>query len=158
MRDKDYTPSEHSIRLAKAAFVAERHWTPLPRIATVARLIFDSLQQPAVASVRSSQVASKQVIYQAEPFVIDLRLEAETGRQKVSLIGQILNSRRSTRKLEGVSVILLSGDREVAKTATNAQGEFDFEFENQDGLQLHITIGGQKAVGIILPPPGEGSL
>jgi hypothetical protein len=50
-------------------------------------------------------------------------------------------------------VVLLSGERLVAKTAANPSGEFEFELGDEKGLQLFINIRGQRAIGIGLPDP-----
>jgi hypothetical protein len=66
-------------------------------------------------------------------------------------MGQVLNARKPDMKTEDVDVVLLSGERLVAKTTTNPAGEFEFEFDDGKGLQLFINIRGQRAIGIVLP-------
>jgi len=147
-----YSPSASAVRCVKAAFVSETRWRWLPQMARMARLVFDTSHH-AAAAVRNSVPCSRQFLYKAEPFVIDLRVELEPSQSRVLLIGQVLNSRRPDMKTEDVDVLLLSGERLVAKTSTNPAGEFEFEFEFDDGkgLQLFINIRGQRAIGIVLP-------
>jgi hypothetical protein len=97
--------------------------------------------------------SSRQFLHEAEPFVIDLRVESEPAKKRVWLMGQILNSKRPGKKLEAVDVVLLSGERLVAKAAANPSGEFELEFGDERGLQLFINIRGQRAIGIVLPDP-----
>jgi hypothetical protein len=152
-REVAYHPPASAVRLVKAAYTVERRWGWLPQIAKVARLVFDSARQPSVATVRGSTPSSRQFLHEAEPFVIDLRVESEPARKRVSLIGQVLNSKRPGKKMEAVDVVLLSGRRLVAKTAANPSGEFELEFAEERGLQLFINIQGQRAIGIVLPDP-----
>jgi len=150
-RLRAYEPPEHLVESVMAAFQTERRWSPVGPFTKLARLVSDSFRQPSLAAVRSSAPVSQQLVYEAEPFIIDLRLQSEPGRQRVSLIGQILNANKPSRTIEGVEVVLLSGNHEIAKNTTNALGEFDFEFGDEQGLQLYITLRGRKALGIILP-------
>jgi hypothetical protein len=39
----------------------------------------------------------------------------------------------------------------VRETEANSSGEFDFEFKDEEGLQLFLDIGGQKVIEIRLP-------
>ena len=154
-REVAYSPPVSAVRVVKAAYVAGHRWHWLPRIPRMARLIFDTSLQPAPAAVRSSAAPGRQFLHEAEPYVIDLRVEAEPARKRVSLIGQVLNSKRPDISMEGVDVVLLSGERFVAKTSANSSGEFEFEFGDEKGLQLFINIRGHHAIGIVLPDSGS---
>lgn len=149
-REPAYRPAENAVRSVKAAYVWESRWKWLPQIARMARLVFDTSRHAAVA-VRGSMPSSRQFMYKAEPFVIDLRVELEPVQSRVWLIGQVLNSRKPDVKIEDVDVLLLSGERLLAKTTTNPAGEFEFEFDDGRALQLFINIRGQRAIGIVLP-------
>lgn len=150
-REAAYSPPASAVHVVKAAYAGEHRWRWLPKISRMARLIFDSSFQTAPAAVRSSMLSGRQFLHEAEPFVIDLRVEAEPARRRVSLIGQVLNSKKPESRMEGVDVVLLSGERFVAKTAANSSGEFELEFGNERGLQLFINIRGHRAIGIVLP-------
>jgi hypothetical protein len=153
-RETDYCPPPHAVRFVKAAYAAaESRWGWLPQLARMARLVFDSSRQLSTAAVRGSMPSSRHLLHQAEPFVIDLRVESEPAKKRVWLMGQILNSKKPHTKIEAVDVVLLSGERLVAKTAANPAGEFEFEFADERGLQLFINIRGQRAIGIVLPDP-----
>jgi hypothetical protein len=149
-REPAYRPSANAVRCVKAAYLSESRWKWLPQMARMARLVFDTSHH-AAAAVRSSVPCSRQFLYKAEPFVIDLRVELEPSQSRVWLMGQVLNARKPDMKTEDVDVVLLSGERLVAKTTTNPAGEFEFEFDDGKGLQLFINIRGQRAIGIVLP-------
>jgi hypothetical protein len=150
-REISYSPPVTAVVLVKAAYLAEHTWGWLPRVARMARLIFDSSIQPAPATVRSAMAAGRQFLHEAEPYVIDLRVESEAARKRVWLIGQVLNSKEPEAGMDGVEVVLLSGERFVAKTEANSSGEFEFELGDEKGLQLFINIRGNRAIGIALP-------
>jgi hypothetical protein len=151
-REEAYRPSASAVRYVEAAYQSSSTpWRWLPQMAKMARLLFDSSLHPASATVRGSMPSSRQSIHKAEPFVIDLRVESEPPRNRVWLIGQVLNSKKPDMRIEGADVILLSGEAFVAKTATNPSGEFAIEFDDQKGLQLFINIRPRRAIGITLP-------
>ena len=151
-REASYQVPESVLRIVKAAYPSEKSLSWLRQIAEMAQVVFDSWQQPGAAVSRTGQMRfSRQVIHEAEPFVIDLRIEADPGGKRVQLTGQILNSWNPDQEIEAVDVILLSGDHLVVKTSANAKGEFDVDFEAQEELHLFINIRGQRAIGIPLP-------
>jgi hypothetical protein len=149
-REPEYRPSASAVRCAKAAYVSNGPWRWLPEIAKMARLAFEGSHQSA-AAVRSTTSCGRQFLYKAEPFVIDLRVESEPAQKRVWLVGQVLNSNKPDIKIQDVDVVLLSGERLMAKTTTNPAGEFEFEFEDGKSLQLFINIRGRRAIGIVLP-------
>jgi hypothetical protein len=150
-REPGYRPPVSAVRYAKTIYVSDDRCKWLPQMAKMARLAFDSSRQFAAAVRNSTPTSSRQFVYEAEPFVIDLRVESEPAQKHVWLVGQVLNSNKPDSKLEDVEVVLLTGERLVAKTATNPAGEFEFEFDDGKGLQLFVNIRGQRAIGIVLP-------
>jgi len=146
-----YRPPDDVAGAVKAAYNSEKRWVWFGQIAEMARLVFDSFQQPTPAMLRGFRGPGRQLIDEAEPFVIDLRLESDPARNRISLLGQILNSRNPEIELHAVEVVLLSGEDVLLKTSANAAGEFDMEFGQDDDLRLFINIRGQRAIGIVLP-------
>ncbi|MDQ2712271.1 MAG: hypothetical protein M3Y24_08600 [Acidobacteriota bacterium] len=153
-------PPDDAVRVIKAAYVPARPERWLPEIAQFARLVLDTLKQPYSAAVRDSLPSSRLLLHEAEPFTIDLRLDTDLFRKRISLMGQILNSKEPEQSSQRIDVILLNGERLVKKTRANYAGEFDLEFGAEDNLQLFINIQGQRAIGIVLPDmnkqDGEG--
>jgi hypothetical protein len=150
-RELNYWPPESAVLAAKAALGTDNTWKWLPKVAQVARLIFDSLHQPLPAAVRGSAATSRQLLQEATPFVIDLRVECEPRRKWMHIIGQVLNSKEPNKAVTDVEVFLLHGENLAAKTKANSSGEFDLQFKIEDGLQLFIDIRGHKVVEIRLP-------
>lgn len=151
LENQAYSPPENIVRLVKASFTPPESWTRFSKFATLARLVFDSSTGPAVASIRGSKSTSRQLVHEAEPFVIDIRLESEPSRRTRLLIGQVLDRRFPDKAVDNIDVVLLSGEDVVSKTSANASGEFEFGFGLKDDLKLFIDIRGERAIGIVLP-------
>jgi hypothetical protein len=145
-----YTPPDHALLSVKRAYAVYKPWRWLVEAAKRARLIFDSFTQPAPAFVRSSTSATRRLIHEAPPFVIDLRVERV--RDGLSLIGQILNSENPDEDLQGIDIVLLEGEDLTASAKANSSGEFELQCARDRDLRLFINIRGNRAIGIALPP------
>ncbi len=150
-KEPAYRPPDDVVNAIKAAYAPACPERWLPEIAQFARLIFDSFKQPELAMVRGPLPSSRLLLHEATPFTIDLRLDSDPLRKRISLMGQILNSRDPEQPATGIDVILLSGGRLVQKTSANAAGEFDLDLVPEDNLQLFVNIRGQRAIAIALP-------
>lgn len=90
----------------------------------IASLLFDSFAQPAVAGVRSAETASRQLLYSADVYSIDLQI-SPFDKSNATVMGQIL--RKDDLRFESVSKIPLSlvqSGEAVLSTVTNEAGEF----------------------------------
>lgn len=90
----------------------------------IASLVFDSLRRPGLAMSRSIGVEDRQLMYEAEPYSIDLQV-ASLDQARADLTGQIL--RRDELMFESVAGLTLNLVREgspVLSTVTNDRGEF----------------------------------
>ena len=149
--EEEYGPSETAVRAVKEAFMPEKPWKWMISAARFAHVLFDSWREPVLAGVRSVTKPSRQITVEAEPFLIDLQLESDPARQRVSLTGQVLNSHRSQTGVHGADVVLLSADDLLRKTKANELGEFCLDFSRAENLRLFINIRGERAIGIHLP-------
>ena len=141
-----YSPPQDAVRIAKAQFAT---------VASVqqrrpVRLVFDSNLQPVTAGVRGS-ISARQLLYETDELYIDLRLEPqrEANRERVCLVGQILDRTSETRAAQGLKVQLLQGQQAVTDTATNQHGEFQLEFDA--GKDMSLSIGHEKDRMVVLP-------
>jgi hypothetical protein len=148
-REAQYGPPDEVFETTAAAYTAVKPWRWLVEAARQAELIFDSFRQPILAFVRGSTSSSRRLVHKAEPFVIDLRLEAV--RDRFYLLGQILNSEHPAEEMHGVDILLLSGEDLVAKAKANPSGEFEVQCERGCDLRLFINIRGHRAIGIAIP-------
>jgi hypothetical protein len=145
-------PPAEAVRFAKALFRPDQRWKWLPQIAELSSLIFDSVWQPAPVAVRGSAPSSRQFLHEAKPFMVDLRVEYESARNWVNLIGQVLNSAEPTSNVADIEVFLLKGEHLTARADANTSGEFALAFKDEEGLQLFVDIRGRKIIEIPLPP------
>lgn len=131
---------EYAVRNAKAIFALQRpEKVTLRKI--VAQLLFDSFLQPLPAGVRASQQRmSRQALYQAGDYCIDVRIEHERGSANVVLVGQISSRRDPSRAMAGVPVLLMSQDRPLAQADSNEFGEFQMRYHPSQHLSLYVPV------------------
>jgi hypothetical protein len=149
--EPSYAVPADTLNSATAAYKLEKTWKWVEKFAAMARLVFDSARQPALAAVRASGSSSRHLMHEAEPYIIDLQLQGQQGHPRIALIGQVLDSRAPDRRINGIDVLLISGDDIVARNSANDSGEFTLEYEPVRDLRLFINIRGQRAIGLVLP-------
>ena len=138
---------EYLVRAAKAVFPAQPparsiDWTLLPRLA--ARLVYNSLNDPAMEGARSSTDALVQVVYHSGDYAIDLQIEPEADSTALALVGQVVNRKVPGQPLAGVPVWLMARKKLLAAAQSNRFGEFCLMSEFQNGLKLCMPI---EAIG-----------
>lgn len=149
-----YEAPEYMVRCARAVFALQQpekiHILPK----ALARLVYDSFREPLPAGIRSQQRLSRQALYEAGDYRLDLRLEQERGASSVSLVGQIENRREPQKRVGQIPVLLASGKEVVAKTLSNHFGEFQFTYRPRTGLRLYVPVLGEQAGGVDFPISG----
>jgi hypothetical protein len=151
-RDSAMGPPEAAVRRAHSIFALEK--TAQIRLGSrlVARLIFDSFREPAMAGIRSSQQLARQTLYEAGDYTIDLRLEPDAASSQVVMVGQIANRLDPTRTASEWVVVLCAGHHELGKTATNQFGEFQIAYASASRLRLVIHVDdGSQELEVLLP-------
>lgn len=109
----------------------------------LAQLMFDSLLQPQHAAVRTGAPAlaqSRQLLFRAEPYDIDLRFEVGEDGRTEELIGQILRTDADTQSLSNLPVQLWQEDLLQAEVQTNARGIFKFNQLTPGRYQLKLLL------------------
>lgn len=117
------------------------------------RVLFDSFSHPALAGTRSpamSPMGIREIIFQAEPYQIDMQVEAQAEQNRLVVTGQLLDVSHPERV--GLDVpIVFSGPRgTVVQTVTNQFGEFRVELENSADLELSFIVPRGKPIVILL--------
>ncbi len=151
-RESAYEPSEGSVRTVRAIFADQQISRP-HRKSDVARLLFDSFRGPLLAGVRSAGSNSRQLLYGADNYRIDVRIEPQTDSEKVVLVGQILNSTDPNERLSRVPVTLLKGRRVLSESVTSLFGEFQMECALDGGFRLIVNLPGGREVSLPLIEP-----
>ena len=152
--DTRQVPPEYVVHAARAIFALRRpdRVQVLPRL--LGALVFDSFRSPVPAGVRSGQPMSRQILYEAGPYSIDLRLDHQRGSRRVWLTGQIATAEPSHR-IDRIAVSLTAGDRVAAEAHTNSAGEFQLEYEPHQQLQLRIDVRPDEQIQVPLAPDDE---
>lgn len=106
----------------------------------VAKLVYDSFREPLTAGVRSQHRVTRQAMYEAGDYCVDLRMEHERGGALVTLVGQVASRKEPSRVVAGTPVMLMSGKDVVARASCNQFGEFQMEYQPQQHIRLHVPV------------------
>jgi hypothetical protein len=155
-----YRPPDRALRSVRGYYSLLKPGRESRRVATMARLIFDSLLEPLPAGVRSSQSSPRQLIYSAANFLVDMRLERRARR--IHLVGQAQPRAGARARVAGINVCVLRGDETIAQTRSNRFGEFQFELDpSEENEEVTILLEGPTSAIIPLrsvgPSLGGGS-
>jgi hypothetical protein len=123
--DRSFDFPEATIAAVVARF---KEWTVTrtPIRQRIAQLVFDSLNLPQLADVRSGSVGmgARQMLYHADGYDIDLRFELSDETDEERLIGQVLPEHWDATELSQFKIQLLQDNAVVSATNTNAHGVF----------------------------------
>lgn len=139
-------PPESAVRIAKAGFAADRLHGQQSAAPGLVEVLFDSFLQPLVQGARSSGSGIRQMLFRAEPYHVDVQIEAAPGVNKLVIIGQLLDTRNPDAPSSNVPVIISNLRGHVVQTMTNEFGEFREEVRTSSDLELKILGDGEKAV------------
>ena len=105
----------------------------------IAALLFDSLTRPAVAGVRSTETANRQLLYRAGDYSIDLQV-APSDQSRADLIGQVLKEGETAfQSVAGLALSLSREDETVCSVVTNEMGEFKIKAIQQGNYDLSVV-------------------
>jgi hypothetical protein len=138
--EKTIEVPNHLVRSALALFASQSSNFGARRASVVARLLFDSFMQPLAAGVRGQQRLSRQVLYQADGYSLDLRIEQERDSSQLLVVGQVFDRSKPQSPIANVPVLLLSGPRLLQRVDSNDFGEFQLQYEPTTPLSLHLPI------------------
>jgi hypothetical protein len=137
-RDAVYAPPSSAVKTVEGMFAI--YGGHLSGKAKTTRLIFDNLQVPRPAGVRSAAPSVRQLLYGAGEYRVDIRIEPQMDSPKAALVGQVLNSQDPNRSIDSALVTLLKGGKVRMECLTNRFGEFRFECDLESGLSLAISL------------------
>ena len=134
-------PPDSLLRRMKERFAAHRPPKLRERITAQAALVFDSFRQPMLAGMRaSSGTLARQLLYKAGRYTIKLQVETGAGRERLSIVGQILDDHDPAGGLRDIAVLAMRGSKTLDRTITNPLGEFHLEPDATDRLQLSVDV------------------
>ncbi len=146
----DCQPPESAVRIAKAGFTGNQLYGKRAKAPGLVEVLFDSFLQPLAAGARSSESGIRQMLYRAEPYQVDLHIEAKPGANKIVVTGQLLDLRNPDLPGRDVPVIISNLRGHVVQTVTNEFGEFREEIRSSSDLELKLLGEDEKAVIISL--------
>jgi hypothetical protein len=129
--------AERSVK-ALATLGKESRRSALQRL--LATLTYDSSNDLLPAGVRGTHQISRQVLFHAGDYSVDLRFEHEKGSTSMVLVGQIANQKAPEETMSNLPVILLAGSREVSRSISNSFGEFQMEYVPDSDLRLLVPL------------------
>ncbi len=136
--ERGYQPPDGAVRAIKAVFEASGRSRQKHRVSAL-KILFDSFLQPAPAGARSSGSRVRQVLYRAEPYQIDVQIEATPSGQRLIVTGQVLNVSHAETVGREIPVVLSNGRGQVVRTVTNEHGEFEGVVEDSGDLELSFV-------------------
>lgn len=146
----NYQPPADTVRVAKAAFAEAGLETKRKGAGSRIRVLFDSFLQPVYAGARSAGSGTRQMLYRADPFQIDVQLETRPGGNRIVVTGQLLNLDKPEVPARDTRIVLSNMRGQVIYTVANQFGEFSGEIENSGDLQLKFANPGGNPIVISL--------
>jgi len=146
--ERNYQPPEDSVRVAKAAFAVAGLQGQRKESGSRISVLFDSFLQPVVEGARSAATDLRQMLYRADPFQIDLQIEAKPGGNDLMVTGQLLDLSNPGIAGKDVRVTLSNLRGHVVHAVSNQNGEFLCEIKNSGDLQ--ITFAGTHGEPIVI--------
>lgn len=154
-RELSYEPPESAVRSMKGTFAIQGSRRGTSGARSIAALLFDSAVSPLAAGVRSAATTSRQLLYGAGNYRIDLRIETQSDSQKIAVVGQVLNSADPDDIVGAVPVTLARGRKVLAEAVTSPFGEFDVECDRKGPFELRVILPSEVlTLPLIEPTPG----
>jgi hypothetical protein len=148
--EASYQPSADAVRFAKAAYLTTRLNTTQKEPRKLIEVLFDSFLQPAVAGARSVVIGTRQMLYRADPYQIDIQIEPKPGSNRLVITGQLLDLSHPGVIGRDIQVTLSNHRGHSVIAATNQFGEFSGEIENSGDLKLSIPGDSDQPIVISL--------
>jgi hypothetical protein len=153
--ESPYQPPDQAVREAAATVGTGRWAGSQNRKSRVIELLFDSFLQPVFSGAREAYTGIRHMLYRADPFQIDLQIEARPGHDSMVVTGQVLHLGRSDIFARGSHVTLSNRGGNLIHQLTNEFGEFRIEIKNSDDLELALHCDPEKPIVITLNDPLE---
>jgi hypothetical protein len=134
--ERNYEVPANIVRIAKAAFAASGLKGQRKESRSRISVLFDSFLQPVVEGARSAATDSRQMLYRADPFQIDLQIEAKPDSNNLVVTGQLLDLSNPGIAGKDVRVTLSNLRGQVVQAVSNQHGEFTCEIKNSGDLQI----------------------
>jgi hypothetical protein len=147
--ERTYQPPPEIVRVAKAAF-SSAGWAAQPKESkSLIEVLFDSFLQPAIAGARSAGRGVRQMLYRADPYQVDLQIEAKPEGNRLMITGQVLDLSRAAIVGSEIQVVISNRRGSSVQAVTNQFGEFRAEIDDSGDLELSFPRPDEKPIIII---------
>ena len=139
---------EERIQFTPAATVALEVHQPRKKqpALVVVEVLFDSALHSNFEGVRSASGQTRQMLFRAGPYLVDLHIEAIPDAPRLAIAAQMLSASDPEQMCRGAQVILSNRRGNSVKLITNDFGEFRGEIENSGDLELALPCYDGKPV------------
>jgi hypothetical protein len=124
-----------------------------------ALLVVDSFAEERLLGFRSTGPMSRQMLYRAGDYDIDLSIDYIESSQSVTIIGQSMPLSKDLTTVAEVDVELLRGSQVTCATRTNEAGEFTLDGVQEGSYDLRIRLKDEEInitnLQAIAGPPGR---
>jgi hypothetical protein len=148
--EANYQPPDATVRIVKSAFAGAGLTGQGKEAAGRISVLFDSFLEPVIAGARSAGTGTRQMLYRADPFQIDVQIEAKSPGNRILVTGQLMDLGNPSIVSRDVRVALSNMRGNVAHAVTNQFGEFSAEVENSGDLQITFDSPNDKPIVISL--------
>ena len=146
----NYQPPQSAVRMAKAAFAGVGLAAQKKGADSRIKVLFDSFLQPIFEGVRSAGAGTRQMLYRADPYQIDVQLEMRPDGNRIVVTGQLLNLSNPKMIASGTRILVSNMRGDVVHTDANQFGEFSGEVKNSGDLQLTFATPSGEPIVISL--------
>ena len=148
--EASYQPPADALRLVKAAFATAGLAGKQKKTNSLIEVLFDSFSQPALAGARSISIGTRQMLYRADPYQIDIQIEARTEGNRLVVTGQLLDINHPDIVVSDVPITISNRRGNLVQTVTNQFGEFSGEVKNSGDLEFSFPGRTEKRIVISL--------
>ena len=148
--EANYQPSEDAVRVAKATFAGSGLLDQRKGAGSRIKVLFDSFLQPVFEGARSAGASTRQMLYRADPFQIDVQVEAKPDANRILITGQLMDLNNSGITGGEARIVISNMRGHFVHVLTNNLGEFSGEVENSGDLQMTFAAAGVQPIVISL--------
>ncbi len=157
--DAENPVPDAAVRIAKAAGSLRRRGSAAaePRSSSILKrlpfkVVADSLHQTAGAGARDLHSSYRHIVFEAEGYSVDVRLEHEREPAGTVVLGQLMRHGGEVRPVKEVPVLLVTDDKIVGRGLTGEFGEFHAEGLPDEPMDLCILVGAERCLELPLEP------
>lgn len=106
----------------------------------IASLVFDSFARPALAGIRSTETANRQLLYNAGDYSVDLQI-APGDHTRADLIGQVLRESEATfESVSGLRLEIARDGKVEFSAVTDEMGEFKVSGIEHGSYEMRVEL------------------